>query len=324
MSFSKNPVRRMDFTISLRPYHGMEYNGETEVYPCPHPIEESVENIRHFLDREADMYVFQVEDTRQEYSDDPIGNMHIQGRLHVSRRIRTKAMFDKLVKYLDEIEYWPIKIEHIRISPTSNPTRNFDYVLKEKTRVSGPYSDRDYTLHVVEDPLKGKTKYLWQDLALKWLSPEGRSLYNSSSRRILFITDPVGASGKSTLVKHLMLTSKDILVLPSCGTPTQMSNALAECGPYAGYVLDLPRVKPKPETIGELMYTIEMLSNGMICSSMYGKYRSLVMNSPQICVFSNYSLSKYLSADRYVTIDPRSCQGDELDKIQNIPCHPIP
>jgi hypothetical protein len=172
--------------------------------------------------------------------------------------------------------------------------------------------------------LENKTKYLWQDLVLGWLTLDGKKRYNQSGRRILFITDPVGCSGKSTLVKHLMLNTKDILVLPSCGTPTQMSKALAEAGPYSNYVLDLPRVKPKPETIEDLMYTIEMLSNGIICSSMYGKYQSLVMNNPQICVFSNYPLTKYLSVDRYVTIDPRSCRGDELERIQNLPEFPMP
>lgn len=321
MSFSKNSVRRMDFTISLRPQsvdptgltHGEE--GRPLFIAVPHPVDDTVQHVERFLNMTVDGWVFQVENSKpgEDYIQQ---NVHIQGRLIVKRRMRTRMMFDKMCRYFEEQKYEHITPFNIRITPTSNPTRNFSYVMKEETRVQGPFSDRDAGVYVVQDPLENKTLYTWQDLVCNtWLSKQGQMCYNKSGRKILFVIDKQGCTGKSSLVKHLMLNrQKDVLVLPPCGSASQLSKALVECGPYPNYVLDLPRVKPSDEKAFEdLLFIIEQLSNGIVTSVMYGQYKSMIMDNPAIVILSNYELPYRLSADRYVTIDPRECRPDSIE-----------
>ncbi len=317
MTASNNSVRRMDFTISLRPLNltPTEFTSE-EGKPLfnaePHPVQQTLENVQEFLEREVDMWVFQLENSN--YGEDSITqNIHIQGRLNIKRRLRTKAMLDRMTEALPNV-----KREHIRISPTANPTKNFDYCMKEETRIQGPFSDREIEAYKVEDPLLNKTLFKYQDIIInQWLTKNGKLLYNNNGRRILFVQDETGNSGKSTMVKHLAITrQKDVLVLPVCGTPNQLSSALIDAGPYPYYILDLPRVKPNDTNwISDILFIIEQLQNGLLCNTMYGKYKSLVMSNPQIVVMSNWIIPRELSLDRYILIDPKTCQENELDKV---------
>ena len=325
MTASNNSVRRMDFTISLRP--NMEDFAEKGIYPedfidtSYHPIERSVEFLEQFLENKVDQYVFQVEDSKDfitKQGDLLTRNVHIQGRLNIKRRMRTTAMVAEMSRWFNNKLWNMIKLEHIRISPTANPTKNFDYCMKDKTRIMGPFSDREIEAYKVEDPLLNKTLFKYQDIIMnQWLTKEGKLLYNNNGRRILFVQDETGNSGKSTMVKHLAISrQKDVLVLPVCGTPNQLSSALIDAGPYPYYILDLPRVKPNDTNwISDILFIIEQLQNGLLCNTMYGKYKSLVMSNPQIVVMSNWIIPRDLSLDRYVLIDPKTCQGDELDKV---------
>lgn len=293
MTASNNPVRRIDITISMRPELEMSHA-------------EIIDKFYDFSMANTDMFVFQHEKTGMD-------NNHIQGRVNIKSRIRTLS-FAKKVSAGTEIP-----LEYINCSPTSNPTQNFDYTMKSDTRVSGPWSNRDLGAFKVDDPLRGTELFPWQDWILnKWFDKTQKVVYNPTGRKILFVVDEKGGAGKSSLVKHCAINrQKDVCILPVSGSPSQLSSAIIDAGPFPFYILDLPRCKPNNyyDWIQDIHHVIEQLQNGLVVNSMYGKYRHLVMNNPQIVIFSNWYIDQKLSLDRYMYMDTNCPVPKEKDII---------
>jgi hypothetical protein len=281
MTASTNPVRRIDITISLRPELEMAQS-------------DIIDKFYDFAARHTDMFVFQLEKTG-------LDNLHIQGRVNIKARTRTLAFAKKTASEMK------IDLKYINCSPTSNPTQNFDYTMKSETRVEGPWSNRDLSSFKVEDPLKGQEFYPWQEWILnQWFDKNKKALYNPNGRKILFVVDEKGNTGKSSLCKHCAIQrQKDVCILPVSGSPSQLSSAIIDAGPFPNYILDLPRCKPHNyrDWIQDILHVIEQLQNGLIVNSMYGKYKNLVMNNPQIVIFSNWYIDQKLSSDRYYYMD---------------------
>lgn len=279
MTASKNPVRRMDVTVSLR-----EEDSAQEV----------IDKFYDFCQAEADLFVFQHEKTGQD-------NNHIQGRINYQKRMRTLAMAKKIATFLE------LDLKYVHVSPTANSTQNFSYVLKEEGRIAGPYSNKDMDCLCIQDPFIDKTRFVWQEFILGiWFDKFKKEMYNPTGRSILFVVDEDGGVGKSTLTKHCAISrQKDVCILPVTGSPAQLTSAIIDAGPYPYYILDMPRVKPVNAFVEDIMFVIEGLQNGLLVNSMYGKYKRLVMPNPQIVIFSNWKLPKCLSDDRYTYLYPR-------------------
>jgi hypothetical protein len=282
MTSSINPVRRMDITISMRPDSGLEK-------------QTMISRFYKFCQENTDMFVFQHELTGSD-------NHHIQGRVSRKSRIRTISFAHKISAETG------IPVSYIHVSPTQRPNQNFDYTMKSETRFSGPYSNMDLDALQVVDPLVETQLYDWQNFILnEWFDNQKKREYNKSGRKILFVHDSKGNTGKSTLCKHCAISrQKDVCLLPVSGTANQLASAILDAGSYSNYILDLPRCKPSEDGkwIQDILFVIEQLANGLIVNSMYGKYKRLVMNNPQIVVFSNWRVPEYLSQDRYIYIDP--------------------
>jgi hypothetical protein len=251
------------------------------------------------------MFVFQHEKTG-------LDNDHIQARVNRSARIRTLSFAKKMS------EETGIGLKYVNVSPTQNPTQNFDYTMKSESRVSGPWSNRDTTCLMVTDPLEQIELYQWQDWILNsWFDKKGKTEYNKNGRKILFVLDVVGNTGKSSLCKHCAISrQKDVCILPVSGTALQLSSTIIDAGPFPYYILDLPRCKPQKwrSWIQDILHVVEQLQNGLIINSMYGKYKRLVMNNPQIVIFSNWHINELLSLDRYLYLNPNR-MGDFNKKI---------
>ena len=282
MTASINPVRRMDITISMRPDSGLDK-------------QTMISRFNEFCSLNTDMYVFQHELT----GDD---NHHIQGRVSRQARIRTLSFAKKISADTG------IPLCYIHVSPTQRPNQNFDYTMKSETRFSGPYSNLDLNALNIVDPLEGIQLHDWQNFILnEWFDNDRKKMYNRSGRKILFVYDTKGNTGKSTLCKHCAISrQKDVCLLPVSGNANQLVSSILNAGSFSNYILDLPRCKPgeNEKWIQDILFVIEQLSNGLLINSMYGKYTRLVMNNPQIVVFSNWKVPEYLSQDRYIYIDP--------------------
>lgn len=114
--------------------------------------------------------------------------------------------------------------------------RTFQYVIKSETRVAGPWSDRD------------EAGYLPRDVPenlLDWQHELLQRLEEQNGRQILFMADPEGGTGKTTLLRY-MASRGAVVVPPYCDTPQQMAGffyAAASQDPskVMNVIFDIPR-----------------------------------------------------------------------------------
>lgn len=94
------------------------------------------------------------------------------------------------------------------------------------------------------------------------------------------------------------------------GTATQIKSSIITKGPHRAYMLDLPRVRGKDESLQNTFSAIEEIKNGWVETAMYGKWEELMMLPPHVIVFSNDKPRLDLcSADRWEVYQLDSLMG---------------
>lgn len=135
-------------------------------------------------------------------------------------------------------------------------------------------------------------KIIWNEMEQKFNDPDPRSIY--------WIFDPRGNTGKSVFVKWLCVNKPDDVVKVSFGTPNQLRSSLISAGGKTCYFIDIPRVSNKEDSVENLLTVIEDLKNGYLVSNFYGRYSSLIMEPPNVFIFSNEKCPKtQMSQDRW-------------------------
>ena len=316
MVSTKNPIVNHDITVSL-PYNKVKNGYMTMSQEETSKIEEILEG---WFTAHSKNYVFQLEQGKNEY------NLHFQCRIRLKKKVRCQQLAKDLGLHLDEHEVIQNQfskdqsmVDWIRSSPTNNSCRDFKYVMKEESRISGPWSDRHLSDLELTDTIELDRLYHWQKYLYDNVLTKGRrSEYNNDGRKIIFLVDYNGSAGKSELVRTLMTQRNDVQYIPSCGTASQFKNGIAEAGAFRNYVLDLPRVKPKMEQLSDLAGALEDISNGFVSGVMYGKVKHLIMNRPNIVVCGNWFFPRYLlSKDRFIYMDPGQWRNFELEHGSN-------
>lgn len=122
------------------------------------------------------------------------GKLHYQGFVKFSEKKRGKTLAKKLNPYLFGIELQAARAQD---------SICIDYVMKEDTRVSGPYTKRklDTTKYPEVKPIID-SPYAWQSTVLSQLEE------NPPFRRRNSIYDAVGNSGKTMFCKYLVLKTQ--------------------------------------------------------------------------------------------------------------------
>lgn len=65
------------------------------------------------------------------------------------------------------------------------------------------------------------------------------------------------------------------------------------------YLIDIPKTRSQEESLNSLITVLEDCKNGHVVSSMYGTGFTLLMDPPNIIIFSNQSCPvKLMSEDR--------------------------
>lgn len=130
----------------------------------------------------------------QEEKGEATGFEHYQCRISLHKKQRLKDLLKSLESH---------ELKGVHLSPTSNPgTSNFDYVMKEQTRIEGPWDDRSYDKLVKrekkEQNMPMKTKKLiarglppWMKQCLMWRENQLNE-DTHDDRSIHWIYDPVG------------------------------------------------------------------------------------------------------------------------------------
>lgn len=227
------------------------------------------EELVNYLKKLCKQYVFQKEKGEE------TGYEHWQGRVSLKVKNRKVAV--------EFGTHW---------SPTSNANMDNDfYVLKEDTRIDGPFSDKDECHYVPKQIRDIGELFPWQAevvrLSKMW-----------DTRHIDVIIDKDGCKGKSTLVGKMCCELRYARKIPPLSNYKELMN-LTFCMPEAKcYLVDMPRALDKSKQ-EEFFSALESIKDGHIWDNRY-TYKEKWIDSPNIWVFTNVPPNrKLLSADRW-------------------------
>lgn len=183
------------------------------------------------------------------------------------------------------------------VSPTSNPTffsGNEFYVMKEDTRVDGPWTDRDdFNPVAVPTRLRNNTPDWrpWQNTVLSLINVP------PNDREINVIYDPKGGNGKSFLTMWLMARNMAERI-PQQKDPRDIMRMIMNLPKRSCYFIDLPRGTSRNNE--NTMYSaIEEIKNGYCYDDRY-HFKREMFEPPHIWVFTNCPPNTdLLSRDRW-------------------------
>lgn len=254
-------------------------------------------------------WVFQLEKGAQ------TGYLHFQGRCSFKVKRRNGKI---------------LNLKDAHFSPTFTDTaitQNFNYVIKEETRVEGPWSDKDTIEYV---PLQYRNK-------METLKPFQTKVIELAEkfddRKINLIYCPNGNKGKSTLA-HLCriylggivlppLNDADKLVFSCCNI--LMAKHIRKSVPI---FIDLPRAMCK-ERLHGLYTAIEVIKAGWVYDTR-NHWKEWDFDSPSVWVFTNTEPDlNMVSLDRWniwtineeedlVEFKAQSCNNINSTKLEHL------
>ena len=235
-------------------------------------------SLADIFDRHCSKWVFQLErgDT---------GYEHFQGRL----RLMKQKCFNTIKLQ------WSQYIPGCHVSITSSEvhhSNSFNYVMKEETRIQGPWSNED------------RPKVLTRQMALflekelyPWQKEIEKLCHEWDDRIVHVILDPRGCIGKSYFAEYLEY--KDLAYeVPPFTVMEDIMQCCMSIKPQKAYLIDMPRGLKK-EKLSSFYAGIECLKNGVMYDKRYA-FRKRRIDRPQIFIFTNCMPDKrLLSRDRW-------------------------
>lgn len=238
----------------------------------------TVEDLKHLLSQDCKKWAFQLERGSQS------GYEHYQARISLEKKQRQHCV----VELFKEIS--------AHVSRTSNANmKNEFYVLKNDTRLDGPWTDRDKELPVQYRNPPEKW-YVWQKQVLDIIEQK------PDERRIYVIFDPIGKHGKSFLRGYLGCRNL-VCSIPPLNDFKDIMRMICDRPTSKTYMIDIPRGMDKKK-MNNLIGAIEELKNGYAFDERYS-FKEKWFDTPHIFIFTNVEFDKeLLSADRWLTIYP--------------------
>lgn len=227
------------------------------------------------------------------------GKEHWQGAFTLSGLRRSKR------SVLDDFKSNFKSVGGLTLQRTHSGEAAESYVTKEETRIEGPfYAGRKekYSNEVsMKTKLRPWQRELFEFLKLKKADEAFRS------RKVIWIEDKNGNSGKSYFLKWLRTGQKDLIArkLPVNSVDRLISavSKITEKEKVDLLMVDLTRTQGEDQSFKDLFAALEDVKNGYITDVMYGKYHEAVFEPPMVVIFTNFEFrefSKFLSADRWV------------------------
>lgn len=260
----------------------------------------SVDDLQKTLYHISKSFVFQLEQGKES------GYKHFQGRF----RLRNKTVKSTLLKmFCDSLNY-PISDAPQYLEPTTNQnylTKNFSYVMKDDTRINGPWTDVLYKPQEIR-PVEYIPRFM-SNINEDNLRPFQKSILESIDeqkddiRTINVIVDVFGCKGKSTICDYIRLKKNGFLV-PPINDSTQLiqmicdycsDNKIRELSPI---IIDIPRAMEKKH-LAQMYTAIEQLKRGRLYETRY-HFKIYQIEAPVIWVFTNvYPDTSLLSRDMW-------------------------
>lgn len=221
---------------------------------------------------------------------------HWQGRMRLKSKDRLSTLKKKCYDKFGD------GFRTMHLSPTSNENKvNNFYVMKEETRVSGPYSSESEPLNITESYLQMKFHLPWMDGVISLMK-------TTDYRNVYCLLDFVGGHGKSYLAMYLHVHKQALCVPPMASGLVQYVSSMYESPEIAktqfqNIFVDIGRsmLKSMPAKDKEALFaSLETIKNGYLYDTRH-KGRCHVIERPNIWVCMNQEpLYQYLSEDRWV------------------------
>lgn len=249
-----------DFTLKFEEEHNLKLLKDNLLYNCK-------------------KWCFQLEEGKSGYK-------HWQGRFS----LRKKKSLSSLISLFKSLPSW----NGVHFSPTATAnTKNFNYVLKDDTRVDGPWCDTDPV--EIEPTKQMKMFQSWE------LYPYQTKLLNMSTefslRSIDFIFDQEGNIGKSLFSEYMELKQLAEEV-PPFRLMDDIFQWVASRPIKPCYIFDMPRGMKK-DKLADFYSGIEVIKNGVAYDKRYSA-KKIRFNRPRVFIFSN-TLPQFnlMSKDRW-------------------------
>jgi len=232
------------------------------------------DDILSWLEKNAKTWCFQLE------KGETTGYVHFQGRVSLRKKVRLTGQI--------KVQPWE---NHCNWSVTSNTNSgNCFYVLKDDTRIEGPWTEKDVQVYIPRQIREIGALYPWQ-----------QSIVNVAdvwdTRTINMIYDPKGNIGKSVLVGYMRchgLARK----LPPLNDYKDVMRIICDMPTSRCYLFDMPRAMKK-DKLGQLYTAIEEIKSGYAFDDRYS-FKEKFFDCPNIWIFAN-TLPDFdmLSGDRW-------------------------
>ncbi|AUM61757.1 Rep [uncultured virus] len=221
------------------------------------------------------------------------GTPHLQGFIQLNKKGRPLELFSKIT---DKIHWEKCKGSYID---------NFNYCTKGQSDIFTNMKIKK----PIKDPLLGVTLYQWECKVLDFLEN------CDDDRKIIWIYDEIGNSGKTCFCKHICLKNENALYLQGkCNDIKYAISIFTEKKDLDIAFFDFPRTSEEYISYD----AIECVKNGIFFSGKYeGKMH--LSNSPIVICFANFKpeLEK-LSLDRWIIYEINKNKDLELLDTSNV------
>lgn len=251
------------------------------------PITYTHEQIINVFDEHCTRWTFQLEKGEE------TGYLHFQCRVSLKVKRRVGGMEKWLLDHLPGSHCSPTNTKVFRED-------NFFYVMKEDSRVEGPWDSRKVVAtnqlpyHLRATP----NWYPWQQKVLSMISD------TPCTRTINLIIDAIGNQGKSTLTCWLG-ARKLAQRIPQQRESRDIMRMVMDAPKRACYFIDLPRATCKNDQ-RSIYAALEEIKNGYAYDERY-HWREEYFNPPHVWVFTNVTPDiSLVTSDRwrFWTINP--------------------
>ena len=170
-----------------------------------------------------------------------------------------------------------------------------EYKIHQENQLNYKYNAKD-----IEVLFDNKNWHKWQKKLYDLIFNAQGRIKPADNRKIIFIEDPKGNSGKSSFLKYLYYKYKNDIGLITEGTSTQLKRSIVMQGGKKIYCVDLTRTSVSISS--GLSNALESLKNGLITSVMYGGGTDgdqLLITPPWIIVTGNDLSGPTWTPDRW-------------------------
>ena len=219
-------------------------------------------------------------------------------------------------------------VSGLTLSKTYDSKAAMKYASKIETRIKGPFyvgQKENYSEEYAGMELRQWQKELFEFIVRNKNNPIIRE------RKIIWVEDNKGCTGKSRFQKWLRLGQRDLIArkLP-VSTVERLISAVTKLTQEQEvdlFMINLTRSQGEEQSFKDLFSAIEEIVDGYCVDVMYGKYIEAIFDPPLIIVFTNERISNYLnylSKDRWVRLvidSDKNLQEWPLDISEGItPC----